>query len=207
MIKHKAFGYWLVGVIFPWLLVFLAGCNDKGMETVISPTTPLSTEAPDNVLMARDTVLEFLRDGANECIPPANVRWQTEPGQAPDGFAVYRFKAEDCLMTVSYALEAGSAEDADYHVTLGDKVTGFCWQASVSAVGRVQATGPQAEMRPELVSAAAAYCQAQGHLYEMRTQPDGRECGVCVYADGSACNAWAYYQHECAPGSIPPNEP
>ena len=35
--------------------------------------------------------LECLRTGANCLVPSARVRWSTEVGKAPEGFAVYLF--------------------------------------------------------------------------------------------------------------------
>ena len=186
------------------LLIILGGCATSTGEADSSPEPTVTAEAPADVVAAREAVLDYLRDGANECVPPDGVQWRALLCSAPDGFNVYRFRAEDCLMTVSYALDEGA--DTRYHVTLGDQVTGFCWQAVVDARGRVRDTGLEAQMREELVNAAAAYCTEQGYQYELRTQPDGRECGACIFPDASACNAWAYFQQECQPGDIPDSE-
>ncbi len=202
--KSFLFGPTMILIILVWLVVVLGGCAPTTNEVDSSPLPTATSEAPADVVAAREAVLDYLRDGANECVPPAGIQWQALPGSAPDGFSVYRFRAEDCLMTVSYALDEG--DDTQYHVTMGDKVTGFCWQATVSARGRVQDTGLEAQMREELVNAAAAYCTEQGYQYEIRTQPDGRQCGACVFPDASACNAWAFFQQECQPGDIPASE-
>ena len=79
-------------------------------------------------------------------------------------------------------------------------MTGFCWQANVDAEGAITATGTQAGMLPELSNAAAAYCQDQGHTYEVQKQSDGQQCGVCIFEDGSECEEWAYFRSECEPG-------
>ncbi len=144
-------------------------------------------------------LLDFLRDGANECVLPAGVHWRTSSGKAPEGFGVYRFTAEECIITVSYPL---AMEEAIYHVALGERVTGFCWQANVDARGRVLATGGAAGLLPELVNAAAAYCKEQSYRYEIRTQPNGSQCGMCIFPDDSVCNAWMFFQGECRPGDI-----
>jgi len=140
-------------------------------------------------------VLGFLRESANECVPPPGVIWETLPGEAPRGFDVFRFDSEGCGMTISYPLpQTGSTL---YHVTLHNSVTGFCWQANVDAVGEVVATGLQAGMLPELSNAAATYCTEQGHTYEVREQSDGQQCGECVFDSGESCKAWAYFQGMC----------
>jgi len=186
------------------LVIVSGGCTGSTTEETATITVTTTPDAPTEAVEAREAVLDYLRNGANECVPPAGVRWQALPGLAPEGFTVFRFKTEDCLMTVSYPLAEG--DDTEYYVTLGDKGTGFCWQATVDARGRVQDTGLEAQMNEALVNAAAAYCTDQGYQYELRTQPDGRECGACVFPDQSACNAWAFFQQECQSGDIPATE-
>jgi putative hemolysin len=194
------FGRKRAWVLLLALIVVLAagGCG----ETAISEPTPiLSSEeesaAPWAALQARMTVLDFLREGANECVPPAGVRWQTAVGNAPQGFEVYRFAAEDCTMTVSYPLPAD--EDTLYHVSLQSTGVGFCWQANVDAAGEIVATGKAAEMIPALANAAAAYCEEQGYRYQIQEEENGSRCGVCVFSDEAACNAWSFFQGECGP--------
>ena len=63
--------------------------------------------------------------------------------------------------------------------------------------GPASTTGGDAE----LPNPAAAYCQEQGHKYEIRTASDGSQSGVCIFADGSECDEWAYYRGECEPGN------
>ena len=201
MSQRKPFFIFLVIIVAVWLVVVLGGCTTATNEATTNAVPTATPEAPADVVAARESVLDYLRDGANECVPPAGIKWRTLPGSAPEGFTVFRFKAEDCLMTVSYAQDEG--DDTQFHVTLGDKMTGFCWQATVNTRGRVLDTGLESEMRAELVNAAAAYCTEQGYQYEIRTQADGRQCGTCVFPDASACNAWAFFQQECQPGNIP----
>lgn len=192
---------------FVVLLIALAigpGCaNHVGEATITAEPTP-GLDVPDKVLAARRAVLNFLRDGANECVPPAGVHWTAALGQAPEGFGVYRFTAGGCVVTVSYPLEVTGARL--YHVTLSDGATGFCWQANVDDRGRVVDTGVFAERLPELANAAAAFCTERGHQYELRTRANGIRCGVCTFSDGSACNAWAFFQGACHPGDVPARE-
>jgi len=50
-----------------------------------------------------------------------------------------------------------------------------------------------------LPNPAAVYCQEQGYEYEIRTAADGSQSGVCIFADGSECDEWAFYRAECGP--------
>jgi hypothetical protein len=57
-----------------------------------------------------------------------------------------------------------------------------------------------------LPNPASVYCEEQGHRLEIRTAADGSQSGVCVFADGSECDEWAYFRGECGPLPTPTNE-
>jgi hypothetical protein len=44
---------------------------------------------------------------------------------------------------------------------------------------------------------ASVYCEQSGNKLEIRTAADGSRNGICVFADGSTCDEWAYYRGEC----------
>jgi len=48
-----------------------------------------------------------------------------------------------------------------------------------------------------LANPASVYCIDQGGKLEIRTDEEGGQYGVCVFADGSECEEWAYYRKEC----------
>jgi len=48
---------------------------------------------------------------------------------------------------------------------------------------------------------SAVYCTLQGYEYEIRTDAQGNQYGVCVFPDGSECSAWHYYC-KCEPNGI-----
>ena len=48
-----------------------------------------------------------------------------------------------------------------------------------------------------LANPSAVYCEEQGLKYETRKNADGSEYGVCIMADGTVCDGWAYYRNEC----------
>jgi putative hemolysin len=52
---------------------------------------------------------------------------------------------------------------------------------------------PQASMP----NPASLYCEQNGNQLEIRTAADGSQSGVCVFADGSTCDEWAYWRGEC----------
>jgi putative hemolysin len=51
-----------------------------------------------------------------------------------------------------------------------------------------------------LANPASVYCEEQGHTLESRTDENGAY-GVCVFADGTECEEWAYFQGECGPAT------
>jgi putative hemolysin len=53
----------------------------------------------------------------------------------------------------------------------------------------------------EVANPASAFCEEQDGTVEIRTAEDGSQRGVCVFADGSECDEWAFYRGECQPGT------
>jgi putative hemolysin len=51
---------------------------------------------------------------------------------------------------------------------------------------------------------AAVYCEEHGGTSEIITAADGSQSGRCSFPDGSACDEWAYFRGECAPGQVTP---
>jgi len=58
---------------------------------------------------------------------------------------------------------------------------------------------PAATVEPEVANPASVFCQEQGGQLEIRTGADGGQFGVCLFADGSQCDEWAFYRGECGP--------
>ena len=74
-------------------------------------------------------------------------------------------------------------------LVLGCRATGIPQEDETSApTGAVGLPNP-----------AAVFCQEQGHEYEIRTADDGSQYGVCIFADGSECDGWAFFRGECGP--------
>ncbi|MCE7983091.1 MAG: DUF333 domain-containing protein [Caldilinea sp. CFX5] len=48
---------------------------------------------------------------------------------------------------------------------------------------------------------ASVYCEQHGGKLVFRQDAAGGVAGVCVFADGSECDEWAYYRGECKPGA------
>lgn len=52
----------------------------------------------------------------------------------------------------------------------------------------------------QIANPAAVYCSEQGGAYEIRTHEDGGQYGVCLFDDGSECDAWDFFRGDCSPG-------
>lgn len=50
---------------------------------------------------------------------------------------------------------------------------------------------------PQLPNPASVYCEEQGGRMEVVETPAGQQ-GICVLADGTRCDEWAYFRGECA---------
>lgn len=68
---------------------------------------------------------------------------------------------------------------------------------------RVEPTAPPATQTPapiaDLPNPASVHCQEKGHKLEIRTDKDGGQVGICVFADGTECDEWAFFRGECGP--------
>ena len=53
----------------------------------------------------------------------------------------------------------------------------------------------------EMANPASVYCEQYGGKLEIRTDDSGGQMGICIFADGSECEEWAYFRGECAPAS------
>lgn len=48
----------------------------------------------------------------------------------------------------------------------------------------------------ELPNPAAAFCVENDGTFEIRTRDDGSQTGICILADGTEVDAWAYFRRE-----------
>ncbi len=51
-----------------------------------------------------------------------------------------------------------------------------------------------------MANPASKHCIAKGGKLEIRADAKGNESGVCIFADGSSCDEWAFMDGKCAPG-------
>ena len=58
-----------------------------------------------------------------------------------------------------------------------------------------------------MANPASVYCEGQGHTLELRTDADGGQYGVCMFADGGECEEWAFYRGECEPAASDAEQP
>ena len=76
------------------------------------------------------------------------------------------------------------------------------YKAECSPGDYFPASGSQDNL--QLANPAAGYCIDQGGTYEIRTQADGGQYGMCMFADGSECDEWQFYDGKCEQGDIFP---
>ncbi len=82
-------------------------------------------------------------------------------------------------------------------------VTG-CTLVSLQPTEKVDPPAPTAQPTMSgLPNPASEYCEQQGFTSEIRTASDGSQSGVCIFTDGSECDEWSFYRHECAPATPP----
>jgi putative hemolysin len=54
-----------------------------------------------------------------------------------------------------------------------------------------------------MANPASVYCEEKGGTLEIR-DGEGGQAGICVFADGSECDEWAYFRGDCQPGGAEP---
>ena len=185
------------------LLLGLLVASCAGSSPVDAPVQNADVEDDkivNEVLAARDAVLDFMREGAIISVPQEGAPWTASDGPTAPGYKVDQFSGNNVILTVTY--EEEQPDDAVYHVTLNNLDFGLCWQANVDDKGEIIATGMGADMFAELIVAAADHCVESGFSY-VRNPDEENQCGSCVYPDNSTCNAWAYFQGFCQPGDRP----
>ncbi len=52
----------------------------------------------------------------------------------------------------------------------------------------------------QIANPASVYCAQSGYTLEIRTSIGGGQYGVCIFPDGSECEEWAFFRHECGAG-------
>lgn len=85
------------------------------------------------------------------------------------------------------------------------KTTLFLMLISLSALFLAACAPPTPDTgQTGLPNPAAVYCEEQGHTHEIRSDAAGNQYGVCVFATGGECDAWAYFRGDCSPAAAPP---
>jgi putative hemolysin len=75
----------------------------------------------------------------------------------------------------------------------------------VSAACGSQQASPTPEA--DMPNPASVYCEEHGGTVDLRQDASGSVTGICVFADGSECDEWAYFRGECKPDGVPQTTP
>lgn len=65
---------------------------------------------------------------------------------------------------------------------------------------------PTPDPGTQIANPATRFCLDKGYRSEIRQGKDG-QYGVCIFADGSECDEWAFFRGECAPGTPKAGDP
>ena len=75
----------------------------------------------------------------------------------------------------------------------------FCTLSLLAACSGMQSqTQPDPE-NATMPNPASVFCEEQGGTPEIRADEEGGQVGICVFANGSECDEWAFYRGECTP--------
>ena len=199
MKQYRHAGFLILSLLI-LLLTLGISCNTAEEAEPTNAAETEEIELPDEVLVVRDSALDYLRTIAQVCVPPEDVPWQasTNDDFADTGTSIYLFSAEDCVLNVSYP---SPIDDATmFYAALRNSTMDFCWQGFIDGEGNIQSSDYEA-VEPGLENPSAVYCEEQGYTFEIRTREDGKQCGACIFseAEDDVCNAWDYFYGSCAP--------
>ena len=126
-------------------------------------------EAPESVLVARDSAMRYVSDKYDEEGLGSGLVWQEEwaIGEGIVGGGGYRYASGDWVVTISYPVVA--PESAIYEVLMVNERTGFQWEGKVDAQGAVTELGTSGA--EEIVDRVAARDAALDHIYEQYKYP------------------------------------
>lgn len=48
-----------------------------------------------------------------------------------------------------------------------------------------------------IANPASTFCEENGGTLEIRSDPDGNQFGVCIFADGTFCEEWEFFRGTC----------
>lgn len=130
-------------LLIPILLLFI-GCNstpERDFTPITLVPTPITSELPDGVKMARDATMSYLTAEYDLQLPINSANWSIEYNLVDDlvGAGAYRLTADSCVVTISNPLMAPDL--INYFVVLDDAVAGVHWEGYVDCNGQVLPAG------------------------------------------------------------------
>ena len=193
-----------------------AGCTSPVVSPVSTPTptTPAAVIPNPSALYceSRGYTYQIVTnpDGsqAGNCV--------FSSGRACDGWAYFR---GECTEATAAAPGTGMTNpSATYCVTKGNtyRITtnadgsqsGICvFPSGKQCDGWVYYRGECNETSAAAPGTApanpsATYCISKGYNYQILTNPDDSQSGICVFPSGKQCDGWAYYRGECNETSV-----
>lgn len=123
--------------------------------------------ASEDILVARDAVLAYVREQYGDQAPALELSWMeelTSPELVPGGIS-YRFTAEDWVLTIDTAVVP--PEMRVYRMSVSNPTPGFWWEGRIDAQGHVT-EGPEIV----LTAHGAALNYVSEHYGEQAPGPD-----------------------------------
>lgn len=185
-----------LGLLLIVSALILGGCGPGTTEPTQAPpptsteiaaeptatTAEAGTEAPDQVLAARDSALAYLTEHYEEA-PAPGLTWTEERTTPPGlvGSETYEYRAEDWVVTISYPVVA--PDQVVYRVVVANSAVAFEWQGEVDSAANVREVGTQVS-DPVLVARDLALAHLTANYSEQapvsnltwtrtRTTPEG----------------------------------
>jgi len=166
-------------------------------EAVVAAVADAINGAPALESVVSDAVVQQVVSDAVQENPELEAyavydwrRMDRTPGLV--GATNYMYASTEWVVTVAWAV----VREIEFEVSVVVPSAGFVWEGRGPLGAVVVETS-----RAGLPNPAAVNCLDKGYRYETRTAADGGQYGVCIFPDGSECDAWAFFRGECSPGS------
>ncbi|MDD1657215.1 MAG: DUF333 domain-containing protein [Methanomicrobiales archaeon] len=198
-----------IAVILCILTAFACGCTQPSQSTV-TPTPTATTPGmanPAAVACVEDKLQYEIRqnpDGSQYgvCI--------MADGTVCDEWAYFRGECPAPVVTTTGAGMANPSavycEDRGMTYETRTNTDGSQFGVCILADGSIcdawefyrgDCPAPASMPGAGIANPSAVFCEDQGMTYEIRTNPDGSQTGVCILANGTVCDGWEYYRDEC----------
>lgn len=166
--KENNYSKLLLGAMFI-VSMLVGGCGTMELGILTPEPADAGLGIPEDVILAREVALDFLRETYGELIPPEGTHWQGDFIQEGDplGAGAYQYTSSSWVLTIEYPIV--EPEATVYSVDLINTEIDFQWKGQVDAHGEVTEITPVVQV-----------VQVTAWLGSISTLPEGSGSGYFI---------------------------